>query len=103
MLILLGQLLLGVGHGMFIFFDEPEYGWVLSTTAIGLYSSWSLHNVIAWMKIKPFLGKKSSMVFIWTVIIVQPYWVLEMYGNYAFFNQINTIFKKTRPLEALFR
>jgi len=35
--------------------------------------------------------------------MVQPYWVLEIYSNFAFFNGINNIFETTRPYEALFR
>lgn len=54
-----------------------------STTAIFLNVSWSLHNVIAWMKNKPFLGRKASLFYIGTVILVQPYWVLEITANFV--------------------
>ena len=53
----------------------------LSTTAIFLNVSWSLHNVIAWMKNKPFLSRKGSLFYIITVALVQPYWVLEIVAN----------------------
>ena len=89
--------------GFFMFTAEPVYGWYLSASAVPLNLSWSLHNVIAWMKTKPFLSKRWSMTFIGTVVLVQPYWVLEMYGNFAYFNNINKIFVKTRPYEAIFR
>jgi len=97
------QLILGMGHGTFLFAREPAYGWYLSVTAIGLNMSWSLHNVIAWMKNKPFLSRNVSLFYIGTVTFVQPYWVLEIYANFTYFNNINRIFEKTRPFEPLFR
>ena len=92
-----------MGHGTFIFVPEPAYGWYLSVTAIGLNVSWSLHNVIAWMKNKPFLSRKVSLFYIGTVILAQPYWVLEIYANFTYFNNINRIFERTRPWETLCR
>lgn len=35
------------------------------------------------MKNKPFLGKKASLFYIGTVILVQPYWVLEITANFV--------------------
>ena len=90
-------------HGTFIFAKPPTYGWYLSVSAIGLNISWSLHNVIAWMKNKPFLSARVSRFYIITVLLVQPYWVLEIYANFAFFNNFNRVFLRTRPLEPLFR
>lgn len=90
-------------HGTFIFNHAPVYGWYLSVTAIGLNMSWSLHNVVAWLKNKPFLSRKVSLIYITTVILVQPYWVLEIYANFAYFNNINDLFLRTRPYEALCR
>ena len=55
------------------------------------------------MKIKPFLPKYASWVFIGTVILVQPYWVVEIYANFTYFHNINNIFEHTRPYEALCR
>lgn len=97
------QLILGIWHGFFIFLENPAYSWWLSVSAIFLNTSWSLHNVIAWIKLKPFLTKMGSLVFICTVIVVQPYWVVEIYANFAYFHDQNTIFLKTRPWEALMR
>jgi hypothetical protein len=97
------ELLLGVPHGFFIFFDPPVYSWFLSVSAIFLNMSWSLHNLVGWMKSKPFLSRKASLFYLGSVIIVQPYWVLEIYANFAFFNNINRLFVHTRPYEALFR
>jgi hypothetical protein len=93
----------GIWHGFFIFFDSPLYNWWLSISAIFLNISWSLHNVIAWIKNKPFLSHRISLIYIITVILVQPYWVVEIYANFTYFHNINKIFEKTRGFEALFR
>lgn len=90
-------------HGTFIFPHSPAYEWYLSITVIGLIVSWNLHNVIAWMKHKPFLSRKVSLCYISTIILVQPYWIVEIYANFAFFRNKNTIYRTTRPMEPLFR
>ena len=97
------ELILGTFMGFFMFTHAPVYGWFLSATAVPLNISWSLHNVIAWMKSKPFLTRKWSLFYIITVALVQPYWVVEIYANFTYFNNINDWFLKTRPYEALFR
>ncbi|KAI9656692.1 MAG: hypothetical protein M1831_004602 [Alyxoria varia] len=101
--LILLELILGTFMGFFMFTKPPVYGWFLSATAIPLNTSWSLHNVIAWMKTKPFLSKKWSWFYIGTVILAQPYWVVEIYANFTFFNNINDWFLTTRPYEAIFR
>ncbi|PGH33180.1 hypothetical protein GX50_04022 [[Emmonsia] crescens] len=101
--LILAELILGMAHGTWLFAHEPVYGWYLSTTAIGLNMSWSLHNVIAWMKNRPFLSKNVSRFYIGTVILAQPYWILEIYANFTYFNRINDLFLKTRPFETLLR
>ncbi|KAJ5835590.1 hypothetical protein N7447_001616 [Penicillium robsamsonii] len=101
--LIFAELILGMAHGTFIFPHEPVYGWYLSVTAIGLNISWALHNVIAWMKNRPFLSRKVSIVYIVTVILCWPYWGLEIYANFTYFNNINKIFLTTRPMEPLFR
>src|SRR5258708_5023996 len=80
--------------------SPPACGWYLSVTAIFLTLSWSLHTVVAWMKSKPFLSRRVSLIYISTVILAQPYWVLEIYANFAYFNDINRLFVYTRPYEA---
>ena len=89
--------------GTFIFPRPPVYGWYLSATAIPLNVSWCLHNVISWLKIKPFLSKRWSRFFIVTVCLSFPYWGVEIYANFAYFNGYNEMFVTTRPYEALFR
>jgi hypothetical protein len=68
-------------HGTFMFVEPPIYNWYLSGTSILLNASWSLHNVIAWIKNKPFLPRWGSIFYISTVILVQPFWVLEITAN----------------------
>ncbi|KAJ9659598.1 hypothetical protein H2198_003011 [Neophaeococcomyces mojaviensis] len=98
------KLVLAVPNGFFIFFNPPVFGWYLSSTAVVLIASWSLHNVIAWMKNKPFLTRTASRIYIGTVMLVQAYWVIEVYANFTYFNNINDhLFVSTRPWEALFR
>jgi hypothetical protein len=72
------QLILGTFVGTFILTNDPIYHWYLSSTAILLFISWSLHNVIAWLKNKPLLSRTASRWYIWTVVLVQPYWVVEI-------------------------
>ncbi|XBQ91738.1 hypothetical protein V6000_007261 [Aspergillus fumigatus] len=102
-LVVMTALLLAIPHGIFIFQKPPVYGWYLSVSAVGLNVSWSLHNVIAWMKSKPFYSRNVSMAYIASVVAVQPYWLLEIYANFAYFNNINRVFEVTRPMEPFFR
>ena len=108
-------------HGTFMFVEPPVYNWYLSATSILLNASWSLHNVIAWIKNKPFLPRWGSIFYISTVILVQPYWVLEITANLyvsrftileittlttcqsLYFSGQSRLFVYTRPYEALFR
>lgn len=55
------------------------------------------------MKVRPFLSKTASRLFIGTVILVQPYWIVEIYANFTYFHNVNDIFLRTRPWEALCR
>lgn len=93
-------------QGTCILANSPYYNWYLSVGAIFLNASWSMHNVIAWIKNKPFLSRRGSQFYIITVILVQPYWVLEITANFLYFNNIGpnqNLFTYTRPYEALFR
>ncbi|KAK3308397.1 uncharacterized protein B0T15DRAFT_107128 [Chaetomium strumarium] len=102
--LILIELILAIPNGFFMFFDPPAWGWFLSSTAILLITSWTLHNVIAWMKSKPFLGRRGNLIYIGSVLLVQPYWILEIYANFAFFNGLDgQLFMRTRPYEAVFR
>ncbi|KAK5121895.1 hypothetical protein LTR85_004466 [Meristemomyces frigidus] len=101
--LILVELIFGMLHGTFIFTNPPVYNWYLSTTAIFLNISWSLHNVIAWLKNKPLLPRWASIFYISTVVLVQPYWVLEITANFLYFSEKSKLFTYTRPYEALFR
>lgn len=101
--LILIELIFGMFQGTFIFPDPPYYGPYLSAGAVFLNTSWTMHNVIAWMKNKPFLSRRVSLIYICTVILVQPYWVIEIVANVLYFNNINALFIHTRPFEALFR
>ncbi|CAI6091125.1 unnamed protein product [Clonostachys chloroleuca] len=102
--LILLELFLAGWHGIFIFFDDPAYGWVLSSTAALLYISYNLHNVISWLKIKPFLPRWGGHLFIISLLLVQPYWVLETWANFQYFNILgNNLFKHSRYFEPLAR
>ncbi|KAF4120081.1 hypothetical protein GMORB2_3492, partial [Geosmithia morbida] len=103
--LILLELLLAILHGFYIFFPDDTSSWVLSGTAVLLYISYTIHNVVAWIKIKPFLPRWGGLLFIMTLMLVQPFWVLEMWANFAFFNDLGpkAIFRTTRCLESLMR
>ncbi|KAF3767149.1 hypothetical protein M406DRAFT_232346, partial [Cryphonectria parasitica EP155] len=102
--LILLELVIGGWQSFNLFWQRPIYGWWLSTAAVGLHISTQLHSVIAWMKLRPFLTPRSSAIFIGTVALVQPYWILEIYATFVYFNNTNEVlFTKTRPLEVLFR
>lgn len=66
--------------------------------------STQLHSVIAWLKLKPFMTPRASRIFIGSVLLVQPYWILEIYATFTYFNNINeNLFLHTRPVETIFR
>ncbi|KAI9760950.1 MAG: hypothetical protein M4579_001326 [Chaenotheca gracillima] len=102
--LILLELIMALGHGTFIFCPDPYYGWYLSSTAIFLYLSWYLHNIVAWIKNKPFLPRWGSRLYIGSVMFIFPYWISEMYLNFNYFNGLgNDSFIRTRPWEALAR
>jgi hypothetical protein len=102
--LILLELVFSLGHGTFIFCADPTYGWYLSSTATLLYISYFIHNIVSWMKIKPFLSRLASTFFISTVILVTPYWVAEIYLNFEYFNGLgNNSFAYTRPWEVVVR
>ncbi|KAF1979098.1 hypothetical protein BU23DRAFT_563337 [Bimuria novae-zelandiae CBS 107.79] len=101
--VLLHKLLLGIWQGFWLFPGGKASNWWLSAAAILLNMSWVLHNFISWLKIKPFLSRFWSLVFLYTCVLTFPYWVIELYANFTYFNGTSNWFKKTRPLELLFR
>ncbi|RDH26922.1 hypothetical protein BDQ94DRAFT_164078 [Aspergillus welwitschiae] len=101
--IIVAEPALALGHGTFIFLHAPAQGWYLSVTAVGLIISHSLHNMIAWMKIRGFFTPWGTLLYLITLLAAQPYWVVEIYANFAFFNRGQALYTTTRPLEPLFR
>ena len=108
------QLLLAIMHGTFCFMAFPGYSWYLSSTAALLYCSWFVHNVVAWIKIRPFFldqgaicsartGKIVSMVYLVTLAMTIPPLILQIACNFLFFNNINDLYERIRPTEPLFR
>jgi hypothetical protein len=80
------------------------YGWYLSSTATLLFVSYFLHNVVSWLKIRPFLPRWGSRFFIISLLCVQPFWVAEAWSNFAYFNSLGSNANvRTRPFEALLR
>jgi hypothetical protein len=112
-LILLEQLL-AMSHGTFCFMSFNGYGWYLSSTAALLYCSWFIHNLVAWMKIRPFFLDRGSLFSrktgIWTrniylatlVASIGPI-LLQIYDNFRFFNGFSDFYTDVRPYEPLFR
>jgi len=90
------------------------YGWYLSSTAALLYCSWIVHNIVAWMKIRPFFTDARSMfkpetglwvkrIYLITLACTAPPIILQIYDNFRFFNNINDFYTQVRPYEPLFR
>lgn len=101
---LFSQLVLALWHGTFIFVADPAYGWYLSSTATLLFISYQLHNAISWLKIRPFLPRYGSRIFIVTLLLVQPFWIAEAWSNFSYFNGLGSdVNVRMRPFEALLR
>ncbi|KAF2471872.1 uncharacterized protein BDR25DRAFT_342474 [Lindgomyces ingoldianus] len=76
----------------------------LSATATLLFISYQIHNVVSWLKIRPFLPKWGSRFFILSLVAVQPFWIAEAWSNFEYFNGLgNNVNEKMRPWEALVR
>jgi hypothetical protein len=100
--------------GTFCFFGFRGYGWYLSSTAMFLYLSWIIHNIVAWMKIKPFFMDSRSMfkpetgkwvrrIYLGTLALTVPFICWQIANNYRFFNNINDYYVSVRPYEPLMR
>ncbi|KAH7083227.1 hypothetical protein BKA63DRAFT_530080 [Paraphoma chrysanthemicola] len=102
--LILLELVLAIWHGTFIFVEDPVYGWYLSATATLLFISYFLHNVVSWLKIRPFLPLWGSRAFIISLLCVQPFWVAEAWSNFSYFNGLGSDANvRMRPWEALLR
>lgn len=112
-LILLEQLM-ALTHGTFCFMDFKGYGWYLSSTAALLYLSYILHNVVAWMKVKPFFHGRSTIfkgkfvkmttrIYTWTLWLTVPPVLFQITDNFRFFNGYGGWYTAVRPYEPLMR
>ncbi|KAE8306332.1 hypothetical protein BDV41DRAFT_570026 [Aspergillus transmontanensis] len=102
--LILAELVLASLHGTFVFVEGGAFGWYMSSTAAALYISYNLHNIINWMKVKPFLSRWGSRIYIGTVVLAIPFWIAVIYLNFAYNNHLgNDAFRQIRPWEALFR
>lgn len=102
--LILAEQIMATLHGTYIFAEGPGAGWYVSSTAVILYISYNLHNVINWIKVNPFLGRWSSVAYIGSLVLVWPYWGFEMYLNFAYNNNLGTqYFVHTRPWETFCR
>lgn len=90
-------------HGTFCFADFDGYAWYLSSTAALVYASWVVHNVVAWLKIKLFMTKKASLIFIGSLSLTVPPTVFQIVNNFLFFNNWQDLYERVRPYEPLFR
>jgi hypothetical protein len=79
------------------------YGWYLSSTAALLYLSWIVHNLVAWLKIKPFLTARASTIFLGTLSLTVAPILFQIVNNFLFFNNIRDLYTKVRPYEVLLR
>jgi hypothetical protein len=115
--LILLELLLAMSHGTFCFMSFHGYGWYLSSTAMLLYCSWFIHNLVAWLKIKPFIvsdsaggslfpattGKWIRYVYLGTLCCTIPPIILQITDNFRFFNNLGNLYVRVRPYEPLFR
>jgi hypothetical protein len=103
-----------MSHGTFCFMGFKGYGWYLSSTASLLYCSYFTHNVVAWLKIRPFFkGSHPSFppavcrwitrVYLTTLALSAPVIVFEIYNNFRFFNNMSRLYERVRPYEPLMR
>lgn len=102
--LILAELILATFRGTYIFFSGSAAGYYSSTTSVLLYISYNLHNVINWIKIKPFLGTYGKWVYLGTLMAVWPYWVAESYFLFEYNNNLGSdFFVYLRPWEFLCR
>ena len=90
------------------------YGWYLSSTATLLYISYWLHNLVAWLKIRPFFkgtnaifSAKMSKIITWIYLITLGLSIVpltfQIVNNFLYFNNIGYWYPQFRPYETLMR
>ena len=87
-----------------VFMRYEGWTWYHSSVCTLLYISYVLHDFIAWMKIRPFLSRRASLIYLITLCCAVPYWIVETYANFTYYNfGYVKPFTTTRVLEAAFR
>lgn len=103
-----------MSHGTFCFMSFHGYGYYLSSTAALLYCSYFTHNIVAWLKIRPFFRGPQSFfsppystwiarIYLTTLALTIPVYIFEIFNNFRFFNNLSRLYAKVRPYEPLFR
>lgn len=101
-------------HGTFCFMTFTGYGWYLSSTAALLYLSYILHNVVAWLKVRPFFHGKSTIftpkfvkwttrIYLYSLALTVPAILFQITDNFRYFNGYGGWYAKVRPYEPLMR
>lgn len=112
--LILAEQLMALTQGTFCFFDFTGYGWYLSSTAALLYFSYFLHNVVAWMKVRPFFHGKSTIfkprfvkwttrIYLVTLAMTAPVLLFQITDNFRYFNGYGGWYSLLRPYEPLMR
>ena len=92
------------------------YAWYVWSTATELFCSYILHNIVAWLKVRPlFVGKTPSFsdyrtgkmvqwIYCVSLCLTIPVWIFNVFNNFRFNNNINlSLYRKARPYEFLVR
>jgi len=103
-----------MSHGTFCFMSFNGYGWYLASTAALLNISYFIHNLVAWLKIRPFFRGQQPVfsvgytawaprIYLFTLALSAPALVFNIYNVFRYFNNFSRLFAKVRPYEPLFR
>lgn len=112
--LILAEQLMALSHGTFCFMDFKGYGWYLSSTAALLYISYIVHNIVAWLKVKPFFHGKSTIfqpkfvkwttrIYWTTLAMTVPPILFQIADNFRYFNGYKGWYVVIRPYEPLMR
>lgn len=103
-----------MSHGTFCFMSFNGYGYYLASTAALLNCSYFVHNVVAWLKIRPFFyGTQTPFsstfsywvprIYLTTLALSAPVLIFNIFNIFRFFNNYSRLFATVRPYEPFFR
>ena len=103
-----------MSHGTFCFMSFSGYGWYLSSTAALLYIAAWIHNLVAWLKIRPFFKEpnaifspKTNKIITYTYLVTLGLSAIpllfQIVNNFLFFNNFKSWYTAVRPYETLMR